>query len=163
MSDPIGLEDGARTRPVRLWNWGMGRQSTFNPELADEICLRIANGEPLRQICRDDHMPAWTTVYNWIKADASFAERIARARDIGHDAIAENAMEIADEPPPSGPDGRTDAGYVSWQKNRVWTRLQLLSKWSPRYRDKIDQNINGNMSMVVMTGVPDANDGSDLV
>jgi hypothetical protein len=32
----------------------MGRKSTYSKKTADEICRRIAEGEPLRQICRAD-------------------------------------------------------------------------------------------------------------
>lgn len=128
-------------------------------QIEDEICQRLSHGEPLRQICRDKKMPSWNAVYEWMSRDEEFASRIARAREVGHDAIAENALEIADEPPPIGTDGKKDGGHVAWQKNRVWTRLQLLAKWNPKYRDKIDQNISGNMNMTVLTGVPEANDG----
>ena len=55
----------------------------FSQEIADKVCERIAQGEPLRQICRDDEMPAWRTVYDWLDAEPEFAARIARAREIG--------------------------------------------------------------------------------
>ena len=75
----------------------MGRKSTYTVAVADEICHRIAEGEPLRQICREDGMPAWRTVYDWIVAEPDFAARIAHARDLGYDAIAEDTLKIADD------------------------------------------------------------------
>ncbi len=118
------------------------------PKIMDEICTRLSRGEALRKICRDEHMPNWSVVYDWMHADEQYAQRIARARDVGHDAIAENAMEIADEAPPSGADGKTDSGYVAWQKNRVWTRLQLLAKWNPKkYGDRQDINLTGKLEV----------------
>jgi hypothetical protein len=75
----------------------MGRQSTFTQEKADEIALRLSEGEPLRQICRDESMPSWSTVYNWIDDNPDFAALFARARARGEDSIAAECMEIADD------------------------------------------------------------------
>ena len=125
--------------------------SKYTDELAEEICTRIANGEPLRAICRDDHMPNWTTVYAWINADPELAQRIARARELGADAIAEDTITIIDTPPervdtPTG--SKIDPGYVQWQKNRVEQRLKLLAKWQPKkYGERVDHtSSDGSMS-----------------
>ena len=116
-----------------------GRQSKFTEELADEIVERVSAGEPLAQICRDAHMPCLRAVYDWMDAHPDFAARIARARRSGHDVIAVDALRIADEQPPVTQNGSSDSGFVAWQKNRVWTRLQLLAKWDPkRYGDKLE-------------------------
>ena len=123
----------------------MGRPSSYTTALADEICERLSAGEPLAVICREEHMPARATVYLWSDADLSFAGRIARAREDGHDAIADGCFAIVDEVPPATATGGTDSGYVSWQKNRVWTRLQLLAKWNPKkYGDKVDLTSAGD-------------------
>ena len=93
-------------------------------------------------------MPSWTKVYDWMIKDEQFSERIAQARARGHDAIAETALEIADEPPPSDATGKSDAGYVAWQKNRIWTRMQLLAKWSPKkYGERTQHEHSGKLSL----------------
>ena len=126
------------------------RRSLYTPELADEIIERISNGTPLAQICRDEHMPGLTTVYDWMRKDPVLAERFARAREAGHDMIANDALRIADEAPPPTEKGGTDAGFVQWQKNRIWTRLQLLAKWDPkRYGDKAEVEHKGNVGLTV--------------
>lgn len=127
------------------------RLSTYTPEIADEICERLSEGEPLRQICRDAHLPAWRTVYDWIKADEDFAARIARARELGFDAIAEEALEIANTPVigvETEDDGekvkvkRSDA--LGHRKLQVETRLKLLAKWSPKkYGDRLATELTG--------------------
>jgi hypothetical protein len=127
----------------------MGRISTFNLKQAAAICERLSVGETLRSICRDEAMPAWRTVYDWISADKEFAARIAHARDLGFDAIAESTIEIAD-------DGlndtyrdeqgnvRTDQDVIARSKLRIETRLKLLAKWSPkRYGDKQAVELTG--------------------
>jgi hypothetical protein len=115
----------------------IGRPSKYTPELAAEICQRLSNGEPLRQICRDDHMPAWTAVYSWMSRDATLSERIAQARE----AMAEKAYaEMYDEPERMLTEGggRIDPGYVQLVKARAEITLKLLAKWNPkRYGDRI--------------------------
>ena len=124
------------------------------PEIEDEICQRLSEGEPLRSICRDAHMPVWSSVYAWINNDEGFAKRIAHARELGFDAIAEGCFDIAD-------DGRNDwmakldkdgvpTGYqingdhVQRSKLRVWTRLQLLAKWCPKkYGERTAMELTG--------------------
>lgn len=123
----------------------MGK-STYTEEIAAEICERLSTGEPLRQICRDTHMPSWRTVYDWIEARPDFAARFARGRDIGYDAIAEETLELVDTVPEriTSPAGdRIDPGYVQWQRIRVEQRLKLLAKWSPRYRENTKVELTG--------------------
>lgn len=140
----------------------MGRKDSYTQKIADEICERISNGEPLRQICRDEHMPAWRTVYDWVNKYEDFAASIARARDLGFDAIAEDLLSIAD-------DGTNDwmekhdkdgaaVGYqlngehVQRSKLRIETRLKLLAKWSPKkYGDKQQVEMSGQLATSNMT------------
>lgn len=77
-------------------------------------------------------MPTRELVYQWQDKDPEFSLQFARGREIGHDAIADQTVDIIDQPPERGPDGRIDPGYVQWQKNRAYQRMQLLAKWSPK-------------------------------
>ena len=114
----------------------MGK-SAYTDEKADEVIQALSNGIPLAQVVKKIGI-GLTTWYDWTYSDAKLAERFARAREAGHDVIATDALAIADEPPPTTQNGGTDSGYVAWQKNRIWTRLQLLAKWDPkRYGDKV--------------------------
>jgi hypothetical protein len=126
----------------------IGRPSKYTPELAAEICERLGNGEPLRQICRDDHMPAWQKIYEWMGKDDALGERgtglsgaIARAREVGQDAIAEQIwLDMIQEPERilSEGGGRIDPGFVQWQKAKAEIGLKLLAKWNPkRYGDRV--------------------------
>src|SRR5712671_2907285 len=101
------------------------------PVVQAQILEWVGNGKPLREFCRLPGSPNWRTVYRWRQDDPGFAVRLKVARDSGYDAIAEHALAMADEQPPKV-DGRIDPGYVQWKKLQVWTRLQLLAKWSPK-------------------------------
>jgi hypothetical protein len=74
-----------------------GRPTIAKPELVDEICRRIAAGESLRSICRDDHTPALSTVCLWIVdgKHADFSERYAQARQAAGYAHGDRIQEIA--------------------------------------------------------------------
>lgn len=121
--------------------------STYTKALADEICARLAKGEPLAAICRDAHMPAKRTVSDWKVAHPEFAEAVQDARDDGYDAIAAGTLLIADDARNDfmeqlKADGTSDvvfnSEHVQRSKLRIDTRLKLLAKWDPkRYGDKV--------------------------
>lgn len=123
----------------------VGRPSSFTQEIASEICERLAKGEPLTEICEDDRMPAWRTVYDWEKAQPELSAAIAHARDHGHDAIAARTRQTA-----RGQTKRGDSsGDVQRDKLIVETDLKLLAKWNPRYRDKQEIEHKGGVTMVM--------------
>jgi hypothetical protein len=112
----------------------MGRPSDYTEDLAESIVEQLCDGKPLAEICRADGMPTDRTVRNWMEKDAEFSSAIARARVIGFDAIAADALRISDnvkEDPAS-------------RRVRADTRLKLLAKWDPkRYGDKLDLTSGG--------------------
>jgi hypothetical protein len=105
---------------------------TRSPEVETRIIEGLCDGVPLRELCRQEGMPSWRAVYDWIAADADFASRVAQARDTGTDAIAEQALDLIDEAPQRGGDGKIDPGYVQWKRAQVDTRLKLLACWNPK-------------------------------
>lgn len=120
----------------------------------DSICAEIAEGTPLREICRREEMPGFRTVYEWIEASPEKSARFARAREIGFDALAEEAIEIADDGTNDWMDARDEEGavagykvngeHIQRSKLRVETRLKLLAKWSPKkYGDKVTSEHTG--------------------
>lgn len=83
----------------------MARPEILNKELADKICIRLAGGESLRKICKDDEMPAQSSVLLWVVKGHGgnhnytwFSEQYAQAREAnGHahgDRVTELAMEV---------------------------------------------------------------------
>lgn len=73
-----------------------GRPSIFSEELADEICERIADGESLRSICRDDEMPSKATVFRWLAEKQDFQDQYTRAREAQADSLVDDMLDIAD-------------------------------------------------------------------
>jgi hypothetical protein len=113
--------------------------------IKDQIVEWVSNGKTLRDFCRQEQMPAFRTVYDWLAEDKEFDARFMRARDAGHDVIAEEALQIADNiqigrkiVTHSGGDEDDDAMTVTEEdmlghrKLQIETRLKLLAKWNPR-------------------------------
>jgi hypothetical protein len=120
-----------------------GRPSKYSLDISEQIVGRIENGETLASICREEAMPKRRTVYDWMQADADFSARFARARELGADAIAEDALKIADDGQndtytDDNGNERTREDVIQRSKLRVETRLKLLAKWCPKkYGEKV--------------------------
>ncbi len=129
-----------------------GRPSKYSDELVAEICERLSTGEPMAVICRDAHMPAPSTVWQWAKDRPELSESIARARLEGEEALGAQCLEIADAPPALTGMGQVDSGYVQHAKLRIETRLKLLAKWNPKkWGDRVTQEISGPDGSPVQT------------
>lgn len=125
-----------------------GAPSTYSEHIANVICIRIAEGESLRKILRDEGMPAQSTVYDWLLRHPEFAEQYTRAREEQADSLADEIIDIADEQPEivAVVDKKTgaliehklDGAFLQWQKNRIearkWTAMKLKPK---KYGDRV--------------------------
>lgn len=133
-----------------------GSGSRYTQALGEAICAELGEGKPLRQICRE-HGLAWQTIYDWRKAHKEFDGAIAHARDIGMDAILEEALEIADTPlegaettiKANGDIEEKRGDMLGHRKLQIETRLKLLAKWNPnKYGDKIEQTHLGQVVVI---------------
>jgi hypothetical protein len=128
----------------------------YNPEIAEEILVRMSGGESLRTICADDGYPCRRTVTRWAVRDTDgFGARYAAARRAGVESRIEDANEIAAETPTYTDEAgitRIDAAGV--QRNRLrcdqakWEASHLLrggiKPSAPLdYGDKITQEMSG--------------------
>ena len=125
----------------------IGRPTTFTQHIANVICMRIAEGESLREIVKTEGMPDRTTVYDWLLRDESFANQYTRAREEQADTLADEILAIADEAPEvdyirdkhgNVIDIKIDSGYVAYQKQRIESRKWIAMKLKPKkYGDKL--------------------------
>ena len=125
----------------------VGAPTTYNTHIATVICIRIAEGESLKQILRTEGMPVQSAVYEWLLRHPEFAERYTRAREEQADTLADEIIAIADESPETVEvrdkegnviDIKIDSGYVGYQKQRIearkWTAMKLKPK---KYGDRV--------------------------
>lgn len=111
----------------------MWKNSTrFTQEVFDKICLRIANGESLRKICKDEKMPNLTTVWKWLNNNPELDKQYARAREEQAELFVDEIQEISDAKIPLGPDGKIDNGAVNQARLRIDARKWVASKLKPK-------------------------------
>lgn len=129
-----------------------GRPSLYSLELAALICDRIASGESLRQVCRDESMPCTSTVLKWAREIEEFSQHYAKAREALLEHWAEEITEIADDgsndwmqnADPENPGYRLNGEHINRSRLRVDTRKWLLSKLAAkRYGDRVAAEITG--------------------
>lgn len=108
----------------------------------------MSDGQSLRKICMADDMPASSTVYLWLTKHPEFSEKYTRASEDRAHALAEEALEIADDS--SGDWIKTEDGerlnseHVQRSRLRVDTRKWFASKLAPKkYGEKVQQEHSG--------------------
>ena len=120
----------------------VGRPSTYNEDIACLICGRMAEGESLRSICRDDSMPALSTVFLWVSKHPEFSEQYTKAMSARADAMFEEMIDIADDGSndyivTSEGEERFNSEHVNRSRLRIDTRKWMLSRMLPKkYSDK---------------------------
>lgn len=83
------------------------KPSIYTKVLSNEICERIRQTESVLQICKDEHLPHRTTIYNWIADkrkenpddpdEETFDILYARAFDVQIDIYFDKIISIAEE------------------------------------------------------------------
>lgn len=88
--------------------------------------------------------------------EEDFSNRIAHAREVGYDALAEEALNIADTPvegvrTETAEDGavkKTREDMLGHRKLQIDTRLKLLAKWNPKkYGDRQEVHHSGSVDL----------------
>lgn len=121
----------------------------YSEEIADEIIERMIEGEALRQICRDAHMPTAGAVVHWTEHNSAFAQRYARAREALADRIADELLELADSVA-----GCADMGVVQAARLQIDTRKWIASKLMPRrYGEKVTLEGNPDAPLQTVTRI----------
>jgi len=123
-----------------------------DPEIADEICLRMLDGESLKAICQDEKMPNRRTVFRWLASDDEFRQRYEIARQMLADLLFDEIKDIADDARNDFMEKLADDGSiervpdhenVQRSKLRVDTRKWMASKLMPRkYGDRIGVEVS---------------------
>lgn len=131
-----------------------GRPKIYSKKLDKAICVRLADGESLRSICRDEEMPCKATVFNWLFDDEhkEFLDHYEKARGIQAEILADELTDIADDSQNDymlkhfGEDEREVLNSENIQRSRlrIDTRKWIASKLLPKkYGEKIQQEITG--------------------
>ena len=124
-----------------------GRSSSYTAARARAICVEIANGRCLREICAIKGMPSLRTVFTWLALHDEFRTMYAAAREAQADYLAEELLEIADDATNDWMQRRREDGTIATVLNgehvqrsrlRIDTRKFLLAKFQPKkYGDRV--------------------------
>jgi hypothetical protein len=124
-------------------------------EIIRAVSAGLARGTPLTIICESLQAQgpfAGRSLFNWLRDDPEAKFAIEYARDLGHDWLARECLEIADDT--SGDvihdaEGgeRPNGAAVLRARVRIETRLKLLAKWSPRYSEGHTLKVEGDVKV----------------
>jgi hypothetical protein len=119
----------------------MAKPFQYDEAIGDEICERLLEGESLRTIAKDEHMPAASTIFKWLVNNEDFAEQYARAKEAQADVMADEIVDIADgrKSMQDGCDPDVNRDRLSVDA-RKWVAAKLKPK---KYGDKIDVTTGG--------------------
>lgn len=116
-------------------------------QILDEVLERLAGGESLRAICREENMPQIQQVMRLRLSDAIFAEQYARAREMQAEQFYDEILEIVDDGTNDFVQRETAKGkvivmpdmeLVQRSKMRYEARRWAMSKILPKqYGDKV--------------------------
>ncbi len=143
--------DKPKPKPKPKARRGRGRPTRYTPEVAADICTRLAEGESVRSICRDGAMPALRTVMGWLfdGEHEEFLQQYASAREVQAEVWADEIVGIADDAAgdlTTDKDGKDVVNHEHIQRSRlrVDTRKWIASKLLPkRYGDKLQHTGEG--------------------
>lgn len=122
----------------------MARPTVMTPETIDRICIELADGKSLKAICRDESMPARSTILLAVVDDRDgFRTRYMHAREAAGFAHADSVLEVIEELRLQGIDAQTARAMMDGLK---WAAERMASKHhSPN--QKIDHtSSDGSMS-----------------
>ncbi len=137
----------------------MGRPSDYTKELAIEVCARLAEGQSMRKIAKDEHMPSVKTLFTWLGKHEEFLQQYEKAKAECADMYAEEIIEIADDSSNDYVDVQDENGatgatrlnteHVQRSRLRIDSRKWVASKLKPKkYGDKIQQEITAPEGVV---------------
>jgi uncharacterized protein (UPF0147 family) len=86
--------------------------------ILDEVYQRMADGESLSAICRDENMPTRSTVNLWIIEDGN-SDKYARAKEIRADLYFEQIIELADDRTVPADDRRIAIDARKWAAGKL--------------------------------------------
>ena len=130
------------------------RGRTLNKETVKrEVIDRIAKGESLLNICKDNKMPCRDTIFEWLSKDKSFSDKYDRAREIRADRIFDEILEIADDSSDDyvkGDEGEIvlNREAIERAKLKIDARKWILAKMVPKkYSEKMELEHSGSVTL----------------
>ena len=100
-----------------------GRWSTYTPELGEEICWRMVEGQTLKAIGADPAMPCAATILRWVRDVPGFEDAYVQAREMMAEVMFDEAREEALAATPT---------TVWVARTRIDTIFRMIARMRPR-------------------------------
>lgn len=115
-----------------------------------DILERIANGESLASALRKPGMPSYALAKIHLRSDPSLREAYEQAVQDRGAFLAEELIDLADEPIPAGLDPASRSAWVQNKRVRLDTRKWIASRvYRQVYGDRVDVSVtDGRVSVL---------------
>ena len=134
-----------------------GALTTYTDDIGNEIVTRLANGQSLHSICKLEHMPHVSTIYDWMGRNPVFAECYGRARESAAHTLFDQMIDIADDTANDMlEDGTPNHAAIARAKLQIDTRARVVAKLHPRvYGERVEaiaQTVNVTNNSLTIDG-----------
>ena len=114
----------------------MTKKLELTSQISSDIERMLMNGMPLTQICEKDGSPSLSKVYEWIRNDKEFADKILTARKIAAQTYLDRMITELEN---------ADNKNISVVKERLqhfrWMASKLIGIYGDRQQVAIDQKV----------------------
>jgi hypothetical protein len=126
------------------------RKVRYSLMMADAICQRLAEGEPLQQICANENMPTPGQTLAWLRKHPEFKEMYDVARELQADFLADKMLGLASaalaDDPKEAVKYRVAADILTkqaeWRAPRKFgSKMQLEVSEAPKTSEQIKAEI----------------------
>ena len=114
----------------------MTKKLELTPVIADTIETLLMNGTPLTTICQTKGSPSLSKVYEWIRTDKEFANKILTARKIAAQTYLDKMIEELET---------ADNKSIAITREKLihyrWMASKLVAVYGDKQQIEVDQKI----------------------
>ena len=115
----------------------MTKKLELTPVISDTIETLLMNGTPLTTICQNKGSPSLSKVYEWIRTDKEFANKILTARKIAAQTYLDKMITELDN---------ADAKNIAVTRERLihyrWMASKLVAIYGDKQQIEVDSKID---------------------
>jgi len=114
----------------------MTKKLELTSQISDDIERMLMNGTPLTTICQTKGAPSLSKVYDWIRTDKAFAEKILTARKIAAQTYLDKMIEELETA-----DNKSIAVTREKLIHYRWMASKLIAIYGDKQQVEVDQKI----------------------
>ena len=114
----------------------MTKKLELTVQIADDIERMLMNGTPLTTICQNKDAPSLSKVYEWIRSDKDFADKILTARKIAAQTYLDKMITELESA-----DNKSIAVTREKLIHYRWMASKLVAVYGDKQQVEVDQKI----------------------